>query len=227
MDTRLLRELTDRGWRPAQLLKDDAVSCVWVLEAPASSLVLKRSKFFAGFFGLVPRWLTAREVRILRLLEGVEGVPRVHERIDGATFVRDYVDAQPLDQCQEVPPEFFEALLEQLAQVHARGVACVDLSKRDNILVGVDGAPVLMDFQASMALRPGGLTGFLFGPLLRSLQRGDLHHVYKHHRRCFADVPIPPRPPGLARDPLGVRLHRILLRRPYLWVKRSLQGRSR
>jgi len=227
MDTRLQRALSDRGWRPLQLLKDDAVSCVWVLEAPTGSLVLKRSRFFSSFFGLVPRWLTAREVRILRLLEGVEGIPRVHERIDGATFVREYVDAVPLDQCREVPQEFFEELLGQLEQIHARGVACVDLSKRDNILVDARGAPVLMDFQASMSLRSGGLRGFLFKPLLRSLQRGDIHHVYKHHRRCFADVPIPPKPSGLAKDPLGVRLHRTLLRRPYLWLKRSLQGRSR
>lgn len=226
MDQALSETLAQRGWRADELLKDDAVSCVWKLESPEGALLLKRSRMFGVLFGIIPAWLTAREVRILRALEGVDGIPRVYERLDRSTFVREFVEAQPLDRCEELPEPFFPLLVGQLRAIHARGVACVDLSKRENILVSDAGTPVLMDFQAGLALRPGRWTARVFGPLLRALQRGDLHHVYKHHRRRFSSLPIPPTPPELAQEPLGIRLHRVLLRRPYLWVKRSLSRRS-
>jgi len=218
--------LLERGWRPARALKDDSVSSVWLLEGDDGPLLAKRSRFLAAAFGLLPRLLTAREVRILEALEGLEGIPRVHARLDACTFVRDFVPARPLSECSSIPDDFFERLLQLLDEVHQRGVACVDLSKRDNILVGDDGAPVLMDFQASMWLPPGSLRASFFGPLLRALQRGDRHHVYKHHRRRFEGAPIPPLPPELLSEPLGVRLHRVLLRRPYLAIRRALQGRQ-
>ena len=221
----LAARVAELGYEPAELLKDDGVSEVWRLRGARGDALLKRSRAFRFLFGLPPRFLTGHEAAVLRVLEGVDGVPRVHARLDGVTLVRDYVEGVPLKSAPSVPDGFFPRLLDQLVAVHARGVACVDLSKRENILVTADGAPVLMDFQAAWHLRPGGPGARLFGPLLRALQRGDVWHVYKHHRKRFPGAPIPPPPDFVTRPPVGVRLHG-LVRKPYLWIKRRLVGRT-
>ena len=112
------------------------------------------------------------------------------------------------------------------ASTYCYRVACVDLSKRENILVAAGGGPALMDFQAGWRLRPGSWAGWLFGPLLRTLQRGDRYHVYKHQRRRFPTAPIPPAPADLRSTPWGVRLHGWLLRKPYLAIKRLFDGKA-
>ncbi len=221
MDGALRAALAAHGWRPERLLKDDSVSEVWTLEGERGRALLKRARSGRWLAGLPPRWLARREIAILRALEGIPGVPRVLVRLDGATYVREFVEGRPLRAVQSVDDDFFARLLDVLARVHARHVACVDLSKRDNILVGADGAPALMDFQAALLLRTR-----LCAPLLRVFQRGDVYHVYKHQRRAFPAAPIPPPPPFVARRPPAVRAHEWLLRRPYLALKRRLVGRS-
>lgn len=226
MDPDLEQALAARGYRPARALKDDFVSEVWRLEGPEGSALLKRSRGGRLLLGLPPRLLTARELAMLRALEGLPGIPRVYERLDATTYVREFVEGRSLRECTEVPADFFPRLLELLAAVHARGVACVDLSKRENILVAAGGGPALMDFQAGWRLRPGSWAGWLFGPLLRTLQRGDRYHVYKHQRRRFPTAPIPPAPADLRSTPWGVRLHGWLLRKPYLAIKRLFDGKA-
>lgn len=227
LDARLAEALRGRGWSPVRALKRDGVSEVWLLEGARGPALLKRARAGRLLFGVLPALLGSREVRILRCLEGIPGVPRVLERIDPRTFVREYVDGSRLRDVPAVPDDYFPSLLAGLAAVHGRGVACVDLSKRENLLVDRSGRPALVDFQAAFHLRPGGFPSRLLGPILRLLQRGDVYHVYKHHRRHFPGNPIPPRPAWLERKPLGVRIHKVLLRKPYLKVKRLLFGRTK
>ena len=75
-----------------------------------------------------------------------------------------------------------------MAEIHAKGIAYVDLSKRDNVLVGEDGLPCLIDFQIAWFWPGSGwlgalVPGFLGRWLLARLQRGDRHHVLKHRSR--------------------------------------------
>ncbi len=218
------------GFAPARALKRDIVSEVWVLEGPEGKAILKRSNLGPGRWltlGLLPRLLASREQRILRVLEGVSGVPRVLASVDGRTFIRGHVDGVRLRDVETVPAGYFPALVASLEEIHRRGVACIDLSKRENLLVTTDGLPALIDFQASAYLRPGGLGAFLFGWFLRMLQRGDIHHVYKHHRRHFPSNPIPEPTAALTRGTLWARLHGTFLRRPYVAVKRLFFGRTK
>jgi len=226
LDEPLRARLASLGYRPVRLLKDDSVSEVWELSGESGKALLKRSRSGGFLLGLPPRWLTRREMSILGALEQVRGVPQVIARLDARTFVREFAEADPLNEVGEVPEAFFGELLDCLADIHASGVACVDLSKRENILVGHDGSPVLMDFQAAWHLKPGGAAAFLFGPLLRMLQRGDIYHVYKHRQKRFPEAPIPAPPAFVERGLIGVHLHRWFLRKPYLAIRRLLVERS-
>jgi RIO-like serine/threonine protein kinase len=125
------------------------------------------------------RRLLARETRALRALAGVPGVPRLVESERDA-LVRSYVEGAPLSKTDALPLDFFDHLEALVRAVHARGVCHNDLHKEQNVLVGADGRPWLIDFQlASVHRRPGWLA--------RSRMRDDLRHVAKHRRRYTRD----------------------------------------
>ncbi|MCS7271215.1 MAG: hypothetical protein NZ703_09025, partial [Gemmataceae bacterium] len=91
---------------------------------------------------------------------------------------------------------------------HRRGVAYVDLHKRENIIVGNDGQPYLVDFQISWQRRTtmGSAPTFfrrgwqyLDERLFSILCQIDLYHWQKHVRRCQAVKGPRVAPPGLIR----------------------------
>ena len=61
----------------------------------------------------------------------------------------------------------FKRLTRLVNAMHARGVAHLDLRKRDNILIRQDGTPSIIDFNASVYLEPGRLPARLLFPILR------------------------------------------------------------
>jgi hypothetical protein len=91
-----------------------------------------------------------------------------------------------------------------LQRVHRRGIAYVDLHKRENILVGEDGRPYLIDFQISVQLAQRGPVG----AILRLLQCCDAYHLAKHVRRGQLDQGGLPAAPRDAGRPWIIRLHR-------------------
>ena len=74
----------------------------------------------------------------------------------------------------QVPPDFVARLEQALAEMHARGVAHLDLRHRSNVLVGEDGAPVLIDFGSAVCLRPGSALARVLLPALARIDRSAL-----------------------------------------------------
>jgi len=63
----------------------------------------------------------------------------------------------------------FKRLADLVDQIHARGVAHIDLRKRDNILVTQDGRPCIIDFNASFCFDPAGPGARILFPILRRI----------------------------------------------------------
>lgn len=126
----------------------------------------------------IGRWITAREVRALRALDGLPAVPRLLGPIDALAFAVEYRPGQRMSRklAGSVPPEFLARLESALRAMHRRGVAHLDLRHRSNVMVGEDGAPILIDFGSALTFRPGG---FLSRWLLPLLGRIDLAAVEK------------------------------------------------
>jgi RIO-like serine/threonine protein kinase len=128
---------------------------------------------------LVARMLMRREQTALVQLAGLVGVPRVLHG-SSAELLRSFEPGVALSQTEELAVDFFEQLRELVEQMHARGVCHNDLHKEQNVIVGLDGRPCLVDFQlASLHPRPGRLA--------RSRMREDLRHVEKHRRRYMRE----------------------------------------
>jgi hypothetical protein len=183
-------------------------------------------------YGLPVRWITSRmarhEIRVLEIVRGIRGVPDLVGPYHDVGMIRELVEGHPLERGERTRPDFFDLLDETVAAVHARGVAYVDLSKRDNVLVGTDGRPHLFDFQIAWTDSPGRITrflpGFLRRALLRQFQRGDRHHTLKHRGRAGASITSSEQE-ALQTPGWPIRLHRFLTRPYHKWRRRRARRR--
>jgi hypothetical protein len=176
-----------------RILKHDSWAATAVYASSTGQRVACKWNRTAPIFGIPTRWLgrrlARREEMILKLMDGIEGFPRrigpvtiaglpapnavAHLWIEGDTF-------QPT-AC--VDDDFFPRLSAMVAALHARDIAYVDLAKWENIIVGGNGAPHLIDFQIHYA-HPRGWPLRLW---LVWLQESDRYHLLKHWRRCRPD----------------------------------------
>jgi tRNA A-37 threonylcarbamoyl transferase component Bud32 len=121
------------------------------------------------------RYQVRREARAYRRLEGMPGIPVMHQGPDPCTLVMDYVEGKRLTHIRrESTPKrpVVEALRRLLTAVHERGVAHLDMRRRDNILVGPDGSVFLIDFATAHVSREGTWRRRFLFPLFRSIDRG-------------------------------------------------------
>jgi predicted Ser/Thr protein kinase len=178
-------------WRVLAELKRDQLGRVELLGRGEARLVRRVAD--GGALPLsrsIARVLLRRERRALEALDGLRGVPRLVRdascvaapSLDGrapradAVLVRSFVAGAPLHRCERLPLDFFERLEELVRALHTRGVAHNDLHKEQNVVVGEDGRPGLIDFQLASVHRPGSRA-------LRVRALDDLRHVAKHRRR--------------------------------------------
>jgi tRNA A-37 threonylcarbamoyl transferase component Bud32 len=123
----------------------------------------------------VGRFLLGREVRALRRLQGINGVPTAAFRVDAFSMAARFVPGRTLARVEaaQVSTDYLVALEALLRQVHARGLVHRDPRGGGNLLMMPDGAPGIIDFQAALSTRcmPAGLR--------RGLEAVDLSGVYK------------------------------------------------
>jgi predicted Ser/Thr protein kinase len=106
---------------------------------------------------LFGRWVIAREYRIMKQLEGIEGIPRLFGMVDGDGFLMEYIEGRRLPKVRnnDLAPECFERLERLIKAMHARGVGHGDL-RRKNVLVTRDSQPYVVDFATAFMVRGRG-----------------------------------------------------------------------
>jgi len=203
------------------VLKRDAFGRVELLArgGAADGLRLIRRVASGGALPLsrrIARALLRREERALAALSGLDDVPKLACAADlpplagcegEGVLVRSYVDGAPLHRCERLPLDFFERLEELVRELHARGVAHNDLHKEQNIVVGLDGRPALIDFQLASLHALGSRT-------LAARGGDDLRHVAKHRRRYLRYarvVDVAPSAELLANPPRAPRRRGVAL----------------
>lgn len=152
------------------------------------------------------RFLGYRERYFLQALAGVPGIPKVFRevKVNGRKLsnvvAHEFIPGKPLSLASNLRSDFFDNVKLVLAELHKRRIAYCDLHKQENVIVGDDGSPYLIDFQVSIQL-PGGR---MFTKLFSMLRDADLYHVEKHrclhHQVTLSDVDL--------LRPWWIRLHR-------------------
>ena len=162
--------------------------------------------------GLPMNWLgrrmAEREISFYRCLKDLPGVAELLGRFGQNGFVHDYIPGQTLLEypTERIGDDFFDQLAELMQHVHERGIAYVDANKRDNVIVGEDGRPYLIDFQISWRPKHNGLSDWA----LRFMQRMDMYHIFKHKSRLRPDL-MRAEEWQLRRNPgLALKLHRLI-----------------
>jgi serine/threonine protein kinase len=139
------REVLNRGgWGNPDVLLVDAGERQVVVKDFAP-----RGRWVRRF--LAPR-LISREEEAYRRLAGVAAVPRLLGRLDRIALVFEYRPGTLLSRSLSgtLPSEFLGELEEAIQEMHRRGVVHLDLRHRSNILAGIDGRPVVIDFASAL-----------------------------------------------------------------------------
>ena len=104
------------------------------------------------FRRLIAPLLVVREVRSLKKLDGVVGIPRLYHVYNRLSFLIQSVNGIAASQMQKdiLENEFFERMNKVLDEVHDRGVTHCDLRSAGNTLITEDHQPWLVDFVASI-----------------------------------------------------------------------------
>lgn len=171
--------------------------------------------------GLPMRWLgrrlASREAGFLRRLGHLDLVPpdmgpvsSEGKVLDNAA-ARGFIEGRAFQTADQVDARFFAELKKLIADVHACDMAYVDLHKRENIIVGRDGLPYLIDFQVSFGTWPRWPgQSRLIKAFVHKLQGMDDYHYRKHHARCLPESLTPEELAIYLQPPPLVRLHRRL-----------------
>lgn len=122
-----------------------------------------------------------------------------HPFIEGAPFMRD----------TKVNDKFFDHLLELVEELHSRNIAYVDMNKRENMIIDLDGRPNLVDFQISFSpQRASWVLRWLANLILPLLIKSDIYHVHKHYVRARPDLLTPEELARLSEPPKIIKMHR-------------------
>jgi hypothetical protein len=198
-----------------ELFKHDSWAATAVYDSGSQRIVCKFNRT-QPIFGFPMLWLgkrlAARERRILEKLADLPGIPNpcgpIHAdgRVLPNAAGHAFVSGHPLGKHEIMSPRFFSELRETILAMHSRGIAHVDLHKRENVIVGDDGRPYLIDFQISFDVthpRVRWIAGIR--AVFDLLCEGDHYHLAKHVRRNTPDGKAVPK----RRPPQWLQLHRL------------------
>ncbi len=210
------------SWAATALYRDvDLDTNTASLNLPAQHIVVCKFNRQYPILGLPMKWLgrrlARREQRALVKLQHIEGLPAACDSVYQAgekleyAVAHEYLPGHPLQANEQVNDAFFPELTRMLDELHAAGFAYVDLHKRENVLVGRDSKPKLIDFQVSFQ-PPGRVTSWLPGYtiLCELLQRTDRFCLYKHVRHHRPDLLPALGYESAQAPPWWIRLHRVV-----------------
>jgi len=164
---------------------------VLLVECGPRRLVVKdfapRSRWLRSTFG---RWQIQREFAIYRALEGHPAVPRLLGRLDRAALIIEHRPGARFSTRRPwlFSPRFVAELREAVAGLHQRGIVHIDLAHRSNVRAGLDGHPVLIDFDGSLRFRRDSWAWRWLFPLARRIDERALAKWQRQVARAQSSV---------------------------------------
>jgi hypothetical protein len=204
-------------------LKDDAFALTQLVRMDGRHWLRKEFRFrvpMGRLLAPLARYWARHEMEVGRALAGIDGVPGAPVPVSETCFCRPWIEGRDLrahlDAGGALRDDFFDRLLALVREIHRRGIAYADLQKKDNIIVGTDGRPSLIDFQISLRRYQGrsAVRRAISAWWVRHSQADDLRHVYKHKRRLRPDLLTPDEEA------------RSLRRSPVSWLKRIFYAKT-
>jgi RIO-like serine/threonine protein kinase len=128
---------------------------IWRLEENGVRAVVKdfsNNRFL--FRNIAGRFLVWREAKAYKKISNLKGIPTFFRVIGGLAIVTEEIsgmDLATLKGKKRLPDGFFDALKKVVDGFHKRGVVHCDLKSGNNILLGHDGLPYIIDWAAAIS----------------------------------------------------------------------------
>lgn len=206
---------------PETVLKRDVFSQTisgHLAERPEQKVALRKLDEVPWWAKPLAWYLARREIRGLRAVQGIEGVPQLL-RADKVGLLRTWSDGTPLHLARPSHAEWFRDAKRLLREMRRRGVTHNDIAKPQNWLMTPDGRAAVIDFQLASVHRRRG-------KLFRVMAREDLRHLLKQKRNFATDLLTPTERRMLDRKALPTRLWMATGKRAYNFVTRRLMNWS-
>ena len=123
------------------------------------SFLIKRTNKIGAFTRRVSEHFIQHEYKIYQRLEGIAGIPKCYGLTDDGSLILEYIDGNSYREKEHILEnrgQFFVDLLALILSIHEAGVSHGDLKRKDNILIGANNQPYLIDFGTAMSLHSRG-----------------------------------------------------------------------
>ena len=187
-------------------------------EDPSRKVVLRKLDGVPWWARPVAMYLARREVRGLRAVAGIEGVPELL-RVDREGLLRSWSEGTPLQLARPAEAAYYRDAKRLLCQMRRRGVTHNDIAKPQNWLRAPDGRAAVIDFQLASVHRRRG-------KLYRVMAREDLRHLLKQKRRYAPGLLTPSEIRMLERKALPTWVWMATAKPLYNFVTRKLMNWS-
>lgn len=210
-------------WQKIKTFKHDFFAATGLYENSSGEKIVLKIFRPRSFLGIPYQWLSlfeaSHEEKAYRMLQDTGNVPEYYGRYGKTGIIHEYVPGKHLNRGTSVSENFFPDLEKFFLKIHQKGMAYLDTNKPDNIIVGDDGKPYLIDFQITW-IQPRFPVNIITWPLFKIFKNSDLYHIRKHWRKIY--------PGKMTREELDairpwyIKIHRKIanplrvLRRSYL-----------
>ena len=119
------------------------------------SFLIKRTNKMGALTKYVSEHFIQHEYKIYQRLEGIAGIPKCYGLSDDGSLILEYIDGNSYREKEHIlenRDQFFIDLLALILSIHKAGVSHGDLKRKDNILIGENNQPYLIDFGTAMSL---------------------------------------------------------------------------
>jgi predicted Ser/Thr protein kinase len=145
------------------------------------SFLIKKTNKIGVFTRRVSEHFIQHEYKIYQRLEDIAGIPKCYGLSDDGSLILEYIDGSSYREKEyilENRDQFFIDLLALILSIHKAGVSHGDLKRKDNILVGENDQPYLIDFGTAMSLN--SKNKFIKRWLYNFSKQTDLNAWIKH-----------------------------------------------
>ena len=160
---------------------DNTRGDVLLLEVEGKNAVLKDySNSGKGFRLFVAPFLVYREIKTLRVLQNVDGIPGVVRKVSNVAFLMEYLPAERIRFVREQLnwQEFISKTEYLVEKLHEQGVVHGDLRNATNILVDSQQNPVFVDFVSAVHRgHPLNLFSFVLFKLCLRIDQGAMYKL--------------------------------------------------
>ena len=140
-----------------QLINQGHQGIAFQMDVDGQSFLVKKTNQASPLAGRISQYFINHEYKIYQRLKGITGIPKCYGLSDDGSLILEFIDGHSYrekERTLEGRDQFFADLLTLILTIHAGGVSHGDLKRKDNILIGENNQPYLIDFGTAMTLNP-------------------------------------------------------------------------